>query len=102
MAAPDGSLTSRRISPVRGCACRMTAAMKKNPVPHECIPIAIVFRAGLLSRDTDNGMLPRQITHQNVFRVLIAGFSLVILLLMAAAVVGGRHISGVGRAAGGG
>src|ERR1035437_2407306 len=37
-------------------------------------------------------MLPRQITHQNIFRVLIAGFSLVILLLLAAAVVGVRNI----------
>jgi hypothetical protein len=44
------------------------------------------------SRDTDNAMLPRQITHQNIFRVLIAGFSLVILLLVAAAVVGVRNI----------
>ena len=37
-------------------------------------------------------MLPRQITHQNIFRVLIAGFALVILLLLAAAVVGIRNI----------
>jgi two-component system sensor histidine kinase UhpB len=37
-------------------------------------------------------MLPRQITHQNIFRVLILGFSLVILLLLAAAVVGIRNI----------
>ena len=37
-------------------------------------------------------MFPRQITHQNIFRVLIAGFALVILLLLAAAVVGIRNI----------
>jgi signal transduction histidine kinase len=40
-------------------------------------------------------MLPRQITHQNIFRVLIAGFSLVILLLVAAAVVGVRNIRAI-------
>jgi signal transduction histidine kinase len=40
-------------------------------------------------------MLPRQITHQNIFRVLIAGFSLVILLLLAAAVVGVRNIRAI-------
>jgi signal transduction histidine kinase len=44
------------------------------------------------SRDTENAMHPRQITHQNIFRVLIAGFALVILLLLAAAVVGVRNI----------
>ena len=37
-------------------------------------------------------MFPRQITHQNIVRVLIAGFSLVILLLLAAALVGVRNI----------
>src|SRR5438552_1953373 len=37
-------------------------------------------------------MLPRQITHHNIFRVLIAGFGLVILLLAAAAIVGIRNI----------
>ena len=36
-----------------------------------------------------------QITHQNIFRVLIAGFSLVILLLLAAAVVGVRNIRSI-------
>jgi signal transduction histidine kinase len=40
-------------------------------------------------------MLPRQITHQNIFRVLIAGFALVILLLLAAAVVGIRNIQSI-------
>src|SRR5271157_5270122 len=40
-------------------------------------------------------MLPRQITHRNIFRVLIAGFSLVILLLVAAAVVGVRNIRAI-------
>ncbi len=37
-------------------------------------------------------MLPRQITHQRIFRVLIGGFSLVILLLLGAAIVGIRNI----------
>src|SRR5271157_672036 len=50
-------------------------------------------------RDTDISqtiaMLPRQITHQNIFRVLIAGFGLVILLLMAAALVGIRNIQSI-------
>ena len=40
-------------------------------------------------------MLPRQITHQNIFRVLIAGFSLVILLLVGAAIVGIRNIQSI-------
>jgi len=40
-------------------------------------------------------MLQRQITHRNIFRVLIAGFSLVILLLVAAAVVGVRNIRAI-------
>ena len=40
-------------------------------------------RAGR-ARDTEIAMLPRQITHQNIFRVLTVGFSLVILLLLAA------------------
>jgi signal transduction histidine kinase len=42
-------------------------------------------------------MLPRQITHQNIFRVLIAGFSLVILLLVAAAIVSIRNIQSIQR-----
>ena len=33
-------------------------------------------------------MVPRQITPQNIFRVLLAGFGVVILLLLAAAIVG--------------
>jgi signal transduction histidine kinase len=40
-------------------------------------------------------MFPRQITHQNIFRVLLAGFTLVILLLLAAAVVGIRNIQSI-------
>jgi hypothetical protein len=40
-------------------------------------------------------VFPRQITHQNIFRVLIAGFGLVILLLVAAAVVGIRNIQSI-------
>ena len=36
-----------------------------------------------------------RITHQKVFRVLIAGFGLVILLLLAAALVGIRGIRSV-------
>jgi len=40
-------------------------------------------------------MFPRQITHQNIFRVLIAGFGLVILLLLAAAFVGIRNIQSI-------
>src|ERR1035438_6733773 len=46
-------------------------------------------------RDTDNAMLPRQITHQNIFRVLMAGFTLVIVLLVAAAIVGIRSIQSI-------
>jgi hypothetical protein len=37
-------------------------------------------------------MAPKQITRQGIFRVMIAGFALVILLLAAAAVVGIRNI----------
>ncbi len=40
-------------------------------------------------------MLPRQITHQNIFRVLMAGLTLVILLLVAAAIVGIRSIQSI-------
>src|ERR1035441_3922146 len=46
-------------------------------------------------RDTDNAMLPRQITHQNIFRVLMAGFTLVIVLLVAAAIVGIQSIQSI-------
>ena len=42
-------------------------------------------------------MPPPRITHQKVFRVLIAGFGLVILLLLAAALVGIRGILSVQR-----
>src|ERR1035437_3146587 len=47
------------------------------------------------ARDTENAMLPRQITHQNIFRVLMAGFTLVIVLLVAAAIVGIRNIQSI-------
>jgi signal transduction histidine kinase len=40
-------------------------------------------------------MFPRQITPQNIFRVLIAGFALVILLLLGAAAVGVRNIQSI-------
>jgi len=40
-------------------------------------------------------MLPRQITHQNILRVLLAGFTLVIVLLVAAAIVGIRSIQSI-------
>src|SRR5277367_1212648 len=40
-------------------------------------------------------MQPRQITHRNVLRVLVAGFSLVILLLLAAAVAGVYNIQSI-------
>ena len=45
-------------------------------------------------------MVPRQITHQNIYRVLIAGFGLVILLLLAAAFVGLRNIRSIQENAG--
>src|SRR5215471_9501364 len=40
-------------------------------------------------------MWPRQITRQNIYRVLIAGFGLVILLLVGAAFVGLRNIQSI-------
>jgi signal transduction histidine kinase len=40
-------------------------------------------------------MLPRQITHRNIFQVLTVGFALVILLLLAAAAVGIRNIRSI-------
>ncbi len=40
-------------------------------------------------------MSPKRITHQNIFRVLAAGFGLVILLLLAAAFVGVRNIQSI-------
>jgi signal transduction histidine kinase len=46
-------------------------------------------------RDTEYAMYPRQITHKNIFRVLLAGFTLVIVLLLAAAVVGIRNIHSI-------
>jgi signal transduction histidine kinase len=44
-------------------------------------------------------MFPRQITHKNIFRVLTVGFSLVILLLLAAAAVGIRNIESIQESA---
>ncbi|HTS26017.1 MAG TPA: sensor histidine kinase [Bryobacteraceae bacterium] len=44
-------------------------------------------------------MWPRAITHQNIFRVLIAGFALVILLLLAATIVGIRNIQSIRESA---
>ena len=44
-------------------------------------------------------MSSRHITHQSIFRILIAGFSLVILLLAAAAIVGVRNIRSVQESA---
>lgn len=40
-------------------------------------------------------MAPRPITHQNIYRILIAGFGLVIVLLLAAALVGLRNIRSI-------
>ncbi len=40
-------------------------------------------------------MVARQITPQNIFRVLLAGFALVILLLLAAAIVGVRSVRSI-------
>jgi two-component system sensor histidine kinase UhpB len=42
-------------------------------------------------------MVARQITPQNIFRVLAVGFGLVILLLLAAAVVGVRSVQSIQR-----
>src|ERR1035438_3854171 len=50
---------------------------------------------GGIPRHTEIAMLPRQITHQNIYRLLIAGFSLVILMLLAAAIVGLRNIQSI-------
>ena len=44
-------------------------------------------------------MLPRHFTHQNIFRVLIVGFAMVILLLLAAAAVGIRNIRSIQESA---
>jgi two-component system sensor histidine kinase UhpB len=46
-------------------------------------------------------MVTRQITHQNIFRVITAGFALVILLLLAAAAVGIRNIQSIQKNAAG-
>jgi signal transduction histidine kinase len=47
------------------------------------------------ARDTEVGMQPKQITRPYIYRVLVAGFGLVILLLVAAAVVGLRNIQSI-------
>src|ERR1044071_4647032 len=44
-------------------------------------------------------MVAREITPQNIFRVLLAGFGLVILLLLAAAVVGLRSVHSIRESA---
>ena len=46
-------------------------------------------------------MVTRQITHQNIFRVMTIGFALVILLLLAAAAVGIRNIQSIQQNAAG-
>jgi signal transduction histidine kinase len=50
-------------------------------------------------RDTEIAMFPQPITHQNIFRVLIAGFALVLLLLLAAAIAGVRNIESIQQSA---
>src|ERR1051325_2411938 len=50
-------------------------------------------------RDTEIAMASRQITSQNIFRVLAAGFGLVILLLVAAAIVGVRSVQAIQESA---
>src|SRR5215831_4818648 len=49
----------------------------------------------LRARDTEGGMQPKQITRPYIYRVLVAGFGLVILLLVAAAIVGLRNIQSI-------
>ena len=46
------------------------------------------------ARDTEGGM-PQQITRPYIYRVLVAGFALVIVLLVAAAIVGLRNIQSI-------
>src|SRR5262249_37130709 len=47
------------------------------------------------ARDTEVGMQPKQITRPYIYRVLVAGFGLVILLLVGAAIVGLRNIRSI-------
>src|SRR5215471_2231270 len=47
------------------------------------------------ARDTEVGMQPKQITRPYIYRVLVGGFGLVILLLVAAAIVGLRNIQSI-------
>jgi signal transduction histidine kinase len=49
------------------------------------------------ARDTEIAMHARQVTPQNIFRVLAGGFTLVILLLLAAAFVGVRSVQSIQR-----
>src|ERR1700735_3989874 len=53
------------------------------------------YRRGARSRDTGIAMKTQHIKQQNILRVLIAGFGLVILLLLAAAVVGVYNIQSI-------
>jgi signal transduction histidine kinase len=53
----------------------------------------MVCRPG--KRDTEVGMPPKQITRPYIYRVLVAGFGLVIVLLVAAAIVGLRNIQSI-------
>ena len=52
-------------------------------------------RARTTPRDTENSDVSAPDHPQNIFRVLIAGFALVILLLVAAAIVGIRNIQSI-------
>src|SRR5262249_56246327 len=51
--------------------------------------------SALRASDTEGGMQPKQITRPYIYRVLVAGFGLVILLLVAAAIVGLRNIQSI-------
>jgi signal transduction histidine kinase len=53
------------------------------------------YRSAACPRDTGIAMKTRQITQQNILGVLITGFALVILLLLAAAVVGVYNIQSI-------
>src|ERR1051326_2383415 len=53
----------------------------------------MVYRPG--KRDTEVAMPPKQITRPYIYRVLVAGFGLVIVLLVAAAIMGLRNIQSI-------
>jgi signal transduction histidine kinase len=55
--------------------------------------------AGVSPGDTGISMFPLRITRLNIFRILTAGFGLVILLLLAAAYVGVRNIRSIQQGA---